>query len=110
MQSAIAYYDMMYHRMIMVEIGEQHFESSGLLSPTHREDWFERAAMGASMLCLVHCLALPLIIAALPALSQILAIPRAFTCGFSPSPYRRARRRYSPGAPGMAHRGRSSAA
>ena len=62
----------------MVRIGEGHFEDGGSLARTQREDWFERAAMSASLLCLVHCLALPLVIAALPALSQILAIPESF--------------------------------
>lgn len=42
------------------------------------ENWVESAAMGASMLCLVHCLALPLILAALPTLSSVLAIPESF--------------------------------
>ena len=35
-------------------------------------------AIGASFLCLLHCLALPLIIAALPALTTILAVPESF--------------------------------
>ena len=47
-------------------------------SEKSREDWFEWAAMSASLLCLIHCLALPLLIAALPALSRILAIPESF--------------------------------
>ena len=56
------------------------FEQSSAISAVHaaREDWFERAALGASLLCLVHCLALPLIMAALPALSRVLAIPESF--------------------------------
>jgi hypothetical protein len=41
-------------------------------------DWVERAAVGASIACLVHCLALPLVLAALPALSSVLAIPESF--------------------------------
>ena len=40
-------------------------------------DWLDRAALGASALCLVHCLALPLIIAALPALSHLLSLPES---------------------------------
>lgn len=40
-------------------------------------DWLDRAALGASALCLVHCLALPLIIAALPALSHLLSVPES---------------------------------
>lgn len=42
-----------------------------------QSDWLERAALGASMLCLVHCLALPLLIAALPALSSMLNVPES---------------------------------
>lgn len=41
------------------------------------EDRFEKAALAASFLCLVHCLALPLLIAALPPLSRILALPES---------------------------------
>lgn len=32
--------------------------------------WFDGLGMGASVLCLVHCLGLPLLIAALPALAS----------------------------------------
>ena len=41
-------------------------------------DWFERAAVGASMLCLIHCIGLPLLLAALPALSKLIALPESF--------------------------------
>ena len=41
-------------------------------------DWAERLALGGSCLCLIHCLALPLIVAALPAASSGLAIPESF--------------------------------
>jgi hypothetical protein len=44
---------------------------------TRHADWVERAAIGASMLCLVHCLALPLLLAALPALSGVLHLPES---------------------------------
>ena len=43
-----------------------------------RADWAERIAVGGSLMCLVHCLALPLVIAALPALSNALSIPEDF--------------------------------
>lgn len=49
-----------------------------MITFTSREDFLERAAMGASLLCLIHCLALPLVIAALPALSRILNISESF--------------------------------
>jgi hypothetical protein len=35
-------------------------------------------ALSASFLCLIHCLALPLLLAALPALATILRIPESF--------------------------------
>jgi hypothetical protein len=38
-------------------------------------DWFERAAIGASILCLIHRVGLPLLLAALPALSRAFALP-----------------------------------
>lgn len=40
-----------------------------------QSDWLERAALGASAMCVVHCLALPLLLAALPVLSSVLNIP-----------------------------------
>ncbi|MET0310055.1 MAG: MerC domain-containing protein [Sphingomonas sp.] len=40
-----------------------------------RADWIERVAFSAAMLCLVHCLALPIALAALPALSKALSLP-----------------------------------
>lgn len=41
----------------------------------------ERAALGASFLCLVHCLALPIAIAALPALGSLLPSDSNFHLG-----------------------------
>lgn len=41
-------------------------------------DWLDRTAVGASFLCLIHCAGLPLLLAALPALSQAVAIPERF--------------------------------
>lgn len=38
----------------------------------------DRIAIGASMLCLIHCLALPLLIALLPAVALFAAIPESF--------------------------------
>jgi membrane-bound metal-dependent hydrolase YbcI (DUF457 family) len=40
-------------------------------------DWFDRAAVGASALCLVHCAGLPLLLAALPSLSRLIAVPES---------------------------------
>ncbi len=41
-------------------------------------DWVERAAVSASLLCLVHCLALPFLLAALPALATIVPVSESF--------------------------------
>jgi hypothetical protein len=45
---------------------------------TLRQDWFDRLAIGASTLCLLHCLALPALLVAVPALSVLLAVPEGF--------------------------------
>ena len=50
----------------------------GMTAATRRADWAERLAIGASAACLVHCLALPLALAALPALSSVLSLPESF--------------------------------
>lgn len=49
-----------------------------LLVGEKRTDAFELAAFGASCLCLFHCLALPLVLAALPAFSDVLGTSDAF--------------------------------
>ncbi|MEZ0242530.1 MAG: MerC domain-containing protein, partial [Sphingomonas sp.] len=41
-------------------------------------DWVERAALGASLLCLIHCAGLPLLLAALAVLSRVIELPEAF--------------------------------
>ena len=41
-------------------------------------DWLDRVALSCSAACLIHCLALPLVVAALPALSTMLDVPEAF--------------------------------
>lgn len=41
-------------------------------------DWLERVAVSASAVCLVHCVGLPLLLAALPALATIVAVPESF--------------------------------
>jgi hypothetical protein len=43
-----------------------------------RADLIEGLAIGATIACLVHCLALPLLIAAIPILSSVLPIPEHF--------------------------------
>lgn len=49
-----------------------------VVSPVQgRTDWIERAAIGGSLLCMAHCLALPLLIATLPALSTALPVPES---------------------------------
>jgi hypothetical protein len=41
-----------------------------------RTDWADRVAIGTSIACLLHCVGLPLIVAALPALSVV--VPESF--------------------------------
>jgi hypothetical protein len=41
-------------------------------------DWLDRTAIGASFLCLLHCAGIPLLLAALPALSRVVALPESF--------------------------------
>ncbi len=43
-----------------------------------KDDLIEGIAVGATIACLVHCLALPLLIAALPVVSDVLPIPAHF--------------------------------
>lgn len=70
---------MMYHYIIMNSLRKADDSLPPIISSTSdHEDWFDRAALGASFLCLVHCLALPLLFAALPALSHVIAIPESF--------------------------------
>lgn len=44
----------------------------------HGIDWLDRVAMTGSAACMIHCLALPLLLAAAPALSAFIAIPESF--------------------------------
>jgi hypothetical protein len=41
-------------------------------------DWLDRTAIGASFLCLLHCAGIPLLLAALPALSRVVTLPESF--------------------------------
>lgn len=43
-----------------------------------RDDLIEGIAVGATIACLIHCLALPLLIAAVPVVSAVLPIPQNF--------------------------------
>lgn len=47
-------------------------------SPRRLEDMLDTAAAGASLLCIVHCLVLPLALAALPTLARAVPIPESF--------------------------------
>lgn len=41
-------------------------------------DWVERIAVGTSFACMVHCLALPFLFAALPSLARAFPLPESF--------------------------------
>ena len=43
-----------------------------------RQSLLDSIAIGASFACMIHCLAMPLLLAALPAVAQILNIPESF--------------------------------
>jgi membrane-bound metal-dependent hydrolase YbcI (DUF457 family) len=43
-----------------------------------RQIWLDGLAAGASLICLVHCLVLPMLIAALPLLGAVLNVPESF--------------------------------
>lgn len=43
-----------------------------------RQQLFDGLSIGASFICLIHCLALPLLIMLLPALSAFLVVPESF--------------------------------
>lgn len=47
-------------------------------SPPHRQRLLDGFAVTASLLCLIHCLALPMLLIALPVLATMLAVPEAF--------------------------------
>jgi hypothetical protein len=42
------------------------------------QQWLDGAAMGASLLCLIHCLVLPVLIVAVPMLAAFLTLPESF--------------------------------
>ncbi|MDJ0277462.1 MerC domain-containing protein [Sphingomonas sp. 2R-10] len=46
--------------------------------PSRRQRLLDGFAVAASLLCLVHCLLLPLLLVALPVLATILIVPEAF--------------------------------
>ncbi|MCJ8156246.1 MerC domain-containing protein [Sphingomonas sp. LaA6.9] len=46
--------------------------------PSRAQRIWDGAAIGASALCLAHCLGLPVLIAMLPALADLLAFPESF--------------------------------
>ncbi|MFZ3485392.1 MerC domain-containing protein [Sphingomonas sp. 3-13AW] len=43
-----------------------------------RQHWLDAAAMGASLLCLMHCLLLPTLLVAVPMLAAFLTLPESF--------------------------------
>jgi hypothetical protein len=47
-------------------------------SAAQRQQWLDGAAMGASLLCLVHCMVLPALVVAVPMLAAFLTLPESF--------------------------------
>lgn len=69
---------MLYHYAEMKSLGNpQPLKSDAMLNGS-AVDVSETAAMIASLICLVHCLALPLLVAALPLLSESLVTSEIF--------------------------------
>ncbi len=66
---------MLYHKFKMLHTPES------LPAPKQLHNMLDRAATGAALLCLVHCLLLPLALAALPTLGTALAVPESFHLG-----------------------------
>lgn len=69
---------MMYHYDQMESFSKLEKREQPPLISEKRTDAFEMAAFGASCVCLFHCLALPLVLAALPAFSDMLGTSEAF--------------------------------
>ena len=67
---------MLYHYPRMLEIGKTMVASSQANSV--REAAWDGVGMAASCLCLIHCLAFPLLIAALPTLASVVGEGEAF--------------------------------
>jgi MerC mercury resistance protein len=64
----------MYHMRAMSDFPTA--RHNGPLGPTTKGvDWVERAALGMSTLCLIHCLALPVLLAAVPVMAASLHLP-----------------------------------
>lgn len=63
----------MYHCPIMATEGK-----SAIIDATAAADWTERLALFGSAACMAHCLALPLLLAAIPAFASVLALPESF--------------------------------
>lgn len=61
----------MYHCLLLNVFGKVHCMVVG----TKSADWLERGALGASAMCLAHCLALAVLFSLLPALSSALPLP-----------------------------------
>lgn len=48
------------------------------MSTKVRQKWYDGLAIGASSLCLAHCILLPALLALLPALTAIMSFPKDF--------------------------------
>ena len=51
------------------------------MSSSDRRSWLDLAAIGASAACLIHCLLLPMLVAALPAIALFINLPESFHVG-----------------------------
>lgn len=67
---------MLYHIMIVL-ISSRNACKENTLVPPQYANRFETSALLLSGLCVVHCLGLPLLLAAIPVLANVLALPEA---------------------------------
>lgn len=73
---------MLYHYTWMVDGIKTHPIGMPQLSEQQSE-WLERAALSALVACLAYCLALPLLLAALPVLSTVVDVPDLWILAFA---------------------------
>lgn len=70
---------MLYHRIMRDgRFGVQRWKEDGMGQVARRQQLYDAFAVGLSLLCLVHCLVLPMLIVLVPVLAAYLAVPEQF--------------------------------
>ena len=73
-RESLANRDIRYHSSDMV-IDPAPYRVGHPRLATNQREWVEQAALGAALLCLFHCLALPLLLVTLPSFDRLLVLP-----------------------------------